>query len=74
MLPDYPDGAAMGAFLPAFAAEDPNRTLKARAAVASTFVAGLELAKQEVLGLKQQALFEELRFLAEGSGVEMCFV
>jgi chromatin segregation and condensation protein Rec8/ScpA/Scc1 (kleisin family) len=42
--------------------------------VASTFVAGLELAKQEVLGLKQQALFEELRFLAEGSGVEMCFV
>jgi segregation and condensation protein A len=71
MLPDYPEGAEMGAFLPAFAAEDPNRTLKARAAVASTFVAGLELAKQEVLGLKQQALFEELRFLAEGSGVEM---
>jgi segregation and condensation protein A len=70
MLPDFPEGAAMGAFLPGVPADDSNRILKARAVVASTFVAGLELAKQEFLGLKQQALFEELSFLAEGSGVE----
>jgi segregation and condensation protein A len=70
MLPDFPDGAPMVAFLPGVPADDSNRILKARAVVASTFVAGLELAKQEFLGLKQQALFEELSFLAEGSGVE----
>ncbi len=62
MLPDFPEGAAMGAFLPAVAAEDPNRTLKARAALASTFVAGLELAKQEVLRLKQTSPFGDVRF------------
>ncbi len=70
MLPDFPEGAAMGAFLPAVPTADLNRTLKARAAVASTFVAGLELAKQEVLRLKQQALFEELIFRTEASGEE----
>jgi len=62
MLPDYPEGAFMTAFMPGIAAEDSNRALKARAAVASTFVAGLELAKQEVLGLDQSALFEPITY------------
>jgi segregation and condensation protein A len=64
MLPDFPEGAPMGALLPEVQLEDSNRALKARAAVASTFVAGLELAKQEVLALHQTALFEDLRFTA----------
>jgi segregation and condensation protein A len=62
LLPQYPEGAAMTAFMPAVPADDSNRTLKARAAVASTFVAGLELAKQEVLGLDQSTLFEPITY------------
>jgi segregation and condensation protein A len=62
MLPEYPEGAPMGAFLPGVGDEDANRSLKARAAVASTFVAGLELAKQEVLGLDQRELFGTIGF------------
>jgi len=62
LLPDYPDGAAMTAFMPGIEAEDSNRTLKARAALASTFAAGLELAKQEVLGLDQTAIFEPITY------------
>ncbi len=63
MLPDYPEGAAMTAFMPGFPADDSNRMLKARAAVASTFAAGLELAKQELLRLKQVEPFSEVSFL-----------
>ncbi len=61
MLPEYPDGAPMGAFLPEVPADDSNRILKARAAVASNFAAGLELAKQELLSLEQVELFGEVR-------------
>jgi segregation and condensation protein A len=62
LLPDYPEGAAMTAFMPRIPVDDPSRDLKSRAAVASTFVAGLELAKQEVLGLDQPALFEPITY------------
>lgn len=65
MLPEYLEGAPMGAFLPRIAEEDVNRSLKTRAAVASTFVAGLELAKQEVLRLEQRELFGELGFRSD---------
>jgi segregation and condensation protein A len=64
MLPDYPEGAEMGAFLPAVPIEDLNKTLKARAAVASTFVAGLELTKQNTLAIAQSAFFEPVTFHA----------
>ncbi len=57
MLPDFPEGAEMAAFLPGVPADDSNRILKARAAVASNFAAGLELAKQELLILEQVELF-----------------
>jgi segregation and condensation protein A len=63
MLPDFPEGAEMGAFLPGVPADGSDRILKARAAVASTFVAGLELAKQELLTLEQVELFGEVRCL-----------
>jgi segregation and condensation protein A len=62
LLPHYPDGATMTAFMPGIPVEDTNRTLKARAAMASTFVAGLELAKQEVLGLDQPVVFEPITY------------
>jgi segregation and condensation protein A len=62
MLPDFPDGAPMVAFFPAVPDTDANWTLKARATVASTFVAGLELARQEVIEIDQSALFQDLWF------------
>jgi segregation and condensation protein A len=67
MLPDYPEGAPMGAFMPNIVEKDLNRTLKARAIVASTFAAGLELAKQGVLGLDQDDMFEEVKFSGASS-------
>ena len=45
MLLERPEGAALTAFLPAIGAEAPDREVRCRAAVASTLVAGLELAK-----------------------------
>ncbi len=62
MLPDFPEGAPMVAFFPAVPDTDANWTLKARAAVASTFVAGLELARQEVIEIDQSALFQNVCF------------
>jgi segregation and condensation protein A len=66
LLPEYPEGAPMEAFLPRIKKEDANKTLKTRAAVASTFAAGLELTKERILNPEQHELFEELRFTANG--------
>ena len=44
-LAEYPDGGELTSFLPPILAEDKQRPLKTRAAIASTFVAGLELAR-----------------------------
>lgn len=49
-------------FMPAISAEDPGHYLKSRPTVASTFVAGLELAKQQFLGLDQSAVFEPITY------------
>jgi segregation and condensation protein A len=62
LLPYYPEGAPIGSFVPALRPEDLNMALKARAALASTFVAGLELAKQEVLALGQASPFGDVHF------------
>lgn len=45
-----------------------NGELRARSAVASTFVAGLELAKQGVVLLRQSRPFGPIALLAQGSG------
>jgi segregation and condensation protein A len=60
MLPDFPDGVPMVVFLPHIFEPGANRILKKRAAVASTFAAALELAKQEFLVLDQSAQFEPI--------------
>ncbi len=62
MLPDFPEGAAMAAFIPGISADDPSRDLKKRAVVASTFAAGLEMAKRNDLTLDQSADFEPIRY------------
>ncbi len=45
MLMQRPEGGLLAAFLPAIGAEVPDRDVRCRAAVASTLVAGLELAR-----------------------------
>jgi segregation and condensation protein A len=57
LLPDHPEGAELAVFLPPMAADETNRPLKARAAVASTLMAGLELARDATLTLRQDVLF-----------------
>jgi segregation and condensation protein A len=64
LLPQFPDACPLQAFLPGIAADDPIRTLKARAAVASTFAASLELARQQVLEADQSWHFGEVMLRA----------
>ena len=53
LLDGLPDGAEMGAFLPRIADHGPSRALRCRAAVAATFVAGLELTRNGAVTLDQ---------------------
>jgi segregation and condensation protein A len=55
LLTAAPDGGALATFLPAIDGAEPGRTLRCRAAVASTLVAGLELARDGALALTQDA-------------------
>jgi segregation and condensation protein A len=57
MLVEHPEGGELGRFLPPIAAEESDRMLKARAAVASTLMAGLELAREGVLTVRQGEAF-----------------
>lgn len=57
LLAELPEGAALNRFLPPIAAAAPDRSLKARAAVASTFVAGLELTRAGQIRLEQTDAF-----------------
>ncbi len=66
MLPDFPDGAPLEALLPEIAVDDANKKIKYRAALASTFVAVLELAKQEVLTVDQSERINHIRFSRSG--------
>jgi segregation and condensation protein A len=61
LLAACPEGGDLGAFLPPLAADAPNRPLQARAAVASTFLAGLELARDGQIRLEQAAAFGVVR-------------
>ena len=58
LLGERPGGAELGTFLPAVDASTPERELRCRAALASTFVAGLELARKGALQLDQHRRWE----------------
>lgn len=60
-LADFPDGGPLAAFLPAIDGDDPSRALRCRAAVASTLVAGLELARHGALALEQEAAWTPIQ-------------
>jgi segregation and condensation protein A len=53
LLAVLPDGSELRAFLPAMGADAPQREVRCRAALASTVVAGLELARTGDLRLEQ---------------------
>lgn len=54
LLGGLPDGGSLAAFLPKIEVAAPDRERRCRAAVASTLLAGLELARQGTLTLEQQ--------------------
>ncbi len=60
MLLDHPERTELGTFLPVVLQDDSNKILKGRAALASTFAAGLELAKQNALKVEQTSSFGHL--------------
>lgn len=60
ILAARPIGGALGSFLPAVAGEGEGRELRARAAVASTFLAGLELARDGTIAIDQELPWQDV--------------
>ena len=60
LLGELPDGSPLAAFLPAIGGGGPGRTLRYRAAVASTLIAGLERARDGALALDQAAAWKPI--------------
>jgi segregation and condensation protein A len=60
-LAAVPAGGPLAAFLPPLEGDDPDRPLRCRAAVASTLVAGLELARDGAVTLAQDAAWMPIR-------------
>jgi segregation and condensation protein A len=61
VLAEHPEGGDLSAFLPVLSADAANRNLKARAAVASTLLGGLELAREGTLAIEQESNFGPVR-------------
>jgi segregation and condensation protein A len=60
MLVEPPHGGELGLFLPAIDAGAPERELRCRAALASTFMAGLELAREGKLRVEQGSSWQDI--------------
>ena len=54
ILAIHPEGGDLAAFLPPIDQDDPNLPVKARTALASTLLAGLELAREGALAISQE--------------------
>ncbi len=65
LLGQAPPGTELGHFLPTVPTHEPDRNLKARAALASTLVAGLELAREGQMALRQEDTFGTIRVDAQ---------
>jgi segregation and condensation protein A len=61
LLAVLPDGSPLAAYLPPIPQDAPARTLRCRAAVASTLIAGLERARDGALSLDQDADWKPIR-------------
>jgi segregation and condensation protein A len=54
VLAEHPEGGELSQFLPVLSPDVVNRDLRARAAVASTLLAGLELAREGAVSIEQE--------------------
>jgi segregation and condensation protein A len=61
LLGVLPDGSPLQTFLPQLGTEQPDSVLRVRAALSSTLIAGLELARDGVLALEQHAAWTPVR-------------
>jgi len=61
LLGMLPDGSPLTAFLPQLGTEQPDSVVRTRAALASTLIAGLELARDGVLALEQDTAWTPVR-------------
>lgn len=61
LLQTLPDGGALAVFLPPIADAEPIRSLRCRAALSSTLIAGLELARQGALAMDQDVAWRPIR-------------
>ncbi len=68
LLATLPEGAALDAFLPKIAEAGADRALHARAAVAATLMAGLELARDGTFTLRQDAPWKPIQVQRRGGG------
>jgi segregation and condensation protein A len=64
LLEARPGGGALVSFLPRIDADGPERALRCRAALASTFLGGLELARAGALTLDQPATWDAIQIHA----------
>ena len=64
VLAEHPEGGELPLFLPALPADDPHREVKARAAVASTLLAGLALARDGPVRIEQEETCGTIRLQA----------
>ena len=67
MLETRPEGGRLDSFLPEVEGAGPEKALRCRAAVASTFLAGLELARAGALGLQQDEPWRGIRLKGSAS-------
>ena len=64
LLTTYPDGGELAQFLPPRPARTEEPALDIRAALASTFLAALELTKQETARITQDEVFGDIQLQA----------
>jgi len=68
LLGVLPDGSPLPTFLPQLDAEEPDSGVRARAALSSTLIAGLELPRDGVLALDQDAAWTPVRVKRHNCG------
>jgi segregation and condensation protein A len=61
LLAELPNGSLLAAFLPGIDRDAPKRPLRCRAAIASTLIAGLELARDGTVALEQDGDWMPIR-------------
>ena len=66
MLAAAPAGGALATFLPRVDGRDADKELRCRAAVASTFLGGLELAREGMLDLQQDQAWRDIELRPVG--------